>query len=225
MTERCGCGCGRSIPTVSKCGEPQRFVHGHNARLQETRPCSVVTCTASAFTHGLCRRHWTRIRDHGELYPVTSRLSPELWFWKHVALPTEPDDCWLWMGATDRAGYGQAVSRQLSPTRTKQAHRWVYEQRVAPVTPGAHIDHLCRIPRCVNPEHLEAVTPAENTRRGLHGVLRTHCKYGHELTPENTYHKQQDGSKRCRRCQAERERQKRSALKAEIALGGAGDAP
>lgn len=221
----CECGCGTVIPTLDKRGRPQRFVHGHNGRLRTKPTCAVVTCNRYVQTRGLCGRHWMRIKMYGRLYPVTPKINPELWFWSHVALPTEVDGCWLWTGPLFPAGYGEAVSVRLSPTRTKQAHRWVYEQRVGAIPPNAHIDHLCRVPRCVNPEHLEAVTPAENTRRGLHGVLRTYCKFGHELTPENTYNKAQDGSRRCRQCQAEQMRRKRAALRAEISLGGAGEAP
>lgn len=56
--------------------------------------------------------------------------------------------------------------------------------------PGTHIDHLCRNRRCVNPTHMEVVTPNENWRRGASPVginaRKTHCKHGHEFTPENT---------------------------------------
>lgn len=40
------------------------------------------------------------------------------------------------------------------------------------IAPGMHIDHKCRNPRCVNPAHLEPVTPSENMRRGRATRLR-----------------------------------------------------
>lgn len=46
------------------------------------------------------------------------------------------------------------------------AHRAMYEQEVGPIPTGHHIDHLCRVTRCIRPSHLEAVTPTENRRRG-----------------------------------------------------------
>jgi len=64
-----------------------------------------------------------------------------------------------------------------------KAHRWAYETCVGSINDGLQIDHLCRVRECVNPDHLQPVTHAENMRR----ARRTHCRRGHELTPENVY--------------------------------------
>lgn len=45
------------------------------------------------------------------------------------------------------------------------AHRLAYELARGPIPAGFHVDHLCRVTNCVNPDHLEAVPPRENVRR------------------------------------------------------------
>lgn len=101
--------------------------------------------------------------------------------------------CWLWMGAKTVKGYGSFNDGG----HTRQAHRVAYELSYGPVPDGLEIDHTCGNRSCVNPQHLEAVTHSENLRRGA--ARRTHCKYGHEFTPENTYVKR-NGARECRIC-------------------------
>lgn len=74
--------------------------------------------------------------------------------------------CWVWCKSAS-SGYGQVrVNGKLY-----KAHRFYYEMEVGPIPEGKHIDHLCRNPLCVNPEHMEVVTLKENTRRGRSAKL------------------------------------------------------
>ena len=96
------------------------------------------------------------------------------------------DGCWTWR-ATKSNGYG----RLFIGGRAWPAHRWVYEALVGLIPEGLTLDHLCRNRACVRPDHLEPVTMRENILRGESFAAvnnrKTHCKHGHEFTPENTY--------------------------------------
>lgn len=70
--------------------------------------------------------------------------------------------CWEWQGVRTTGGYG----RFDIDGRTVAAHRYAYESRVGPIPPRLVIDHLCRNPPCVRPDHLEPVTTIQNTLRG-----------------------------------------------------------
>jgi hypothetical protein len=76
------------------------------------------------------------------------------------------DECWIWAGGVSSDGYGTIQRGGLA-----YAHRLSYEKYIGPIPDGLHIAHLCRVRLCVNPNHLEAVAPGENTRRGLAPIV------------------------------------------------------
>lgn len=102
--------------------------------------------------------------------------------------------CWLWTAAVNPKGYGQFYWEGCMRLAHTVSYKAVY-----PVVDGYTIDHLCRVRRCCNPAHLEAVPHVVNVRRGQGSASRTHCPKGHPYTGENL-HVQSNGARRCLTC-------------------------
>lgn len=76
--------------------------------------------------------------------------------------------CWIWLkNIKPDTKYGQSASLGASG-RKVNAHKLVWEYTFGPTPDRCDMDHLCRVPACVNPVHLEPVTHVENIRRGKH---------------------------------------------------------
>jgi hypothetical protein len=124
-------------------------------------------------------------------------------FWQFVE--ESENGCWEWLGQIDkRHGYGFYRANGVN----LRAHRVSYTLLLGAIPNALTIDHVCRNRRCVNPDHLEAVQNKENILRGesptAENARKTHCKRGHEFTPENTVHYSKNGgkyvSRECREC-------------------------
>lgn len=128
-------------------------------------------------------------------------------FWRFVTF--EPNTgCWLWTGNTTKFGYGMLVVGSMAngTRRPEMTHRLSYEMHKGPITNGLCVLHKCDTPQCVNPDHLWLGTKSDNSLdahskgRAYRRPLDTHCKRGHEYTPDNTYISPKDGSRVCRAC-------------------------
>lgn len=128
------------------------------------------------------------------------KIPLEVRFWQKVE---KSDGCWIWNAARHPFGYGHIKI----DGKVAQAHRVSYEMSMGPIPDGLVLDHLCRNPSCVRPDHLEPVSLTENTMRGEGYMARharkTHCANGHEFTPANTYYR--SPGRRCRTCQRHHE--------------------
>ena len=160
--------------------------------------CDIKNCGNAAWEKGFCQLHYWRIRRNGTARDTTATVEER--FWKNVH---QTDGCWLWLGSRSSGGYGQfRIGKKIL-----RAHRLSFEWQVGFIAEGLYLDHLCHVRHCVNPSHLEPVTPRENAIRSTSPVAvnatKTHCIRGHEFTPENTYSQSGRNNRGCRTCRAE----------------------
>ena len=136
-------------------------------------------------------------------------------------LKVDHKGCWLYRTPA-KSGY---ANFGINKRKSYRAHRFSYEIHKGAIPDGMHIDHLCSVKNCCNPDHLEIVTPKENTRRAWERgeakthpkeiqiragrianaaavakkLAMTHCKKGHPYDDENTIIVP-TGGRDCREC-------------------------
>jgi hypothetical protein len=129
--------------------------------------------------------------------PLLDRMVPRIEF--------AANGCWVWTGTTSR-GYGLV----WQDGRRRMAHRALYEAVVGPLPEDLKLDHLCRNKACINPDHLEPVTEAENIRRGISpsavNARKDRCPRGHVYDYDHTSPsgRRTRGCLRCRRAGSKR---------------------
>lgn len=164
-----------------------------------------------------CRESMAKHRaKERELNPPPPEPTPLERFQKNYVVDAD-SGCWLWTGLVTPKGYATMKIHQ----RGTIMHRWAYEHFIGPIPEGHTIDHLCHTNsvgckggngcqhrRCVNPEHLEPVTPLANTQCGnehywANADIRrpTHCPKGHPYVEGNIKYSGKDKQYRsCRTC-------------------------
>src|SRR3990167_457394 len=145
--------------------------------------------------HGLCQKHYARLRRNGDPLAVTREHGIDLRtrFERHVI---RGESCWEIPGGRLGPGYSTIWWKG----QARYAHRVAYELYIGPIPAHLEIDHLCRNRACCYPAHLELVTHQQNMSRGYWASL-THCKNGHPFDAANTYRPPHQPTRRiCRAC-------------------------
>jgi hypothetical protein len=168
------------------------------------RPCKITDCERPSSAKGWCNLHYQRWLKGTQMdLPVpapANRRSPEERLWGNIV--TDALGCWIWQGNRDRKGYGRISVKG----RTTSTHRLAYRlAHGGDIPDGLVVRHRCDNPPCVNPDHLEIGTPADNSRDMVErGRMvnckagRTHCPKGHPFDEANTYW--WNNARQCRAC-------------------------
>lgn len=181
------------------------------------RICTVEGCDRPHEAHGLCQRHYKRLRKHGttDVVPRSHDMTDASRVELYVDQSAGPDACWPWTAYISEQGYGW-TARDEGPQGA--AHRLAYEVLVGPIPDGLTLDHICHDPdvcpergpscphrRCCNPCHLRPTSNAANMLRGSSpsalNARRTTCPEGH---PYDMIRK--CGRRRCTQCEYARRR-------------------
>ncbi len=168
--------------------------------------CSVSDCDKPVHVRGWCSTHYWRWYRHGD--PNTEPPRPQT-FDEYLASSVDVGDCWLWTRSIKANGYGGAAFAG----KHHNAHLLVWRQLVGAIPDGLQLDHLCRVRHCVNPDHLEPVTPKVNAERGSKATKRW-CIRGHDLWDEANTRIRPNGTRACRKCRALAEAARRERLRA-----------
>jgi hypothetical protein len=160
----------------------------------------------------LCSGCYWRQKRHGTLdyrrLPKGSTALERFEF--YVVRSTDPDGCWIWGGAVNTREAGRDYGYIWDGSRKMLAHRWSYEHFVRPIPDGLEIDHTCETPRCVRPDHLEAVSHPVNVKRGRRWPVNPDVPRSERVKPDvnrpncprcgEPYIIYDNGEKRCRAC-------------------------
>ena len=166
-------------------------------------------------------------RPH-ESGPTSDHLMAQLTTWpkRFREKFTITEGCWVWTACRDDDGYGRFGMGRKDKPRVQRAHRYAFKLAYPDVDiEGLSLDHLCRNPSCVRPDHLEPVTHRENVLRGASSNVSGRCRAGlHPWVPENIVHEparkgQPYGVRRCRSCRDKREHRR---LRSRGPQGGRG---
>lgn len=184
----CFCGCEGNTPIASNLkGIPTRFLMGHRSGMDhavlrkalhdeevpygychclcgEKAPIAVGTSSRIGHVKGQPVRyifgHQHKIKGVSKKFIKFQGKNVKGPKYVEVQLETYVTPCWEWQWSRSPEGYGVAV---VNGGHTN-AHRVSYIDYYGPISKKTVVHHKCENPPCVNPDHLMAMSNADNIR-------------------------------------------------------------
>lgn len=136
--------------------------------------CKADDCGRKTLAKGLCNKHYRRARSRpdGSYDDRRRRLdggTPLERYENQIDRSGGPDACHPWLGAQGE-GYGifwDGTYTERGHCHNVKAHAWGYRQKVAALTPGEVVRHLCHNKLCQNAQHWVSGTPLDNARDSM----------------------------------------------------------
>lgn len=184
--------------------------------LEPKQICTVGDCDREARAGGYCNRHYENNRLRGNAIPRRDRTDL-LGVIREIGWNVTEGGCWEWRGSRNDLGYGLLSHRGLG-LKVARVHRLMLEISQGPFAADLHVRHKCDNPPCINPDHLETGTHADNMndvalreRSGTSTKSRGgFCPNGHDLrlpgTTKTVHRKGRKPSTECVACARERSR-------------------
>lgn len=168
----CSCGCGETTPIATYTHRARGIVKGNplvripyhgRAKIEPIEQRGLCFCGCGERTGIADRRSVPQQTERGQAYRYIRghqrRKSAVAWVEEDRGYATP---CHIWKRCLNNKGYGVTTFEG----KRIYAHILAFTQKYGPVPPGKELDHKCRVQACRNPEHLEAVTHAQNLKRG-----------------------------------------------------------
>ncbi|MGP9528593.1 HNH endonuclease [Glutamicibacter sp. AOP5-A2-18] len=143
----------------------------------EKLTCSIDGCAKPKRTRGWCNSHYEKWRRHGD--PQAGReysLGKDGFF----ARVDKSQSCWIWKGPVKPNGYATVSMHG----KNWYVHRLSYALEYGSIPDGLELDHICHNRKCVNPDHLQAVTHKQN-KENSNGAYRSNVSGVRGVTWDN----------------------------------------
>lgn len=162
----CMCGCGQKTTIATRscardghvCGYPLKYIRGHRTKRrfepEAPRECACGQCgQMTTVSNGRARKF---VHGHNSTVRRISETDYSVEDHGHIT------ECWIWRHC---AGNDQGHGKVTVAGRKMWAHRAMYEQEVGPIPEGLILDHLCEVPPCIRPDHVQPKTQGDHNRR------------------------------------------------------------